>query len=345
MSIYAYWRAHNEEYIEKAGERYMYHAHRLGFKEFIECNDETVMLHVRNGMTAWLGRDDFKSGYREVTETDYESACRHLDSMLFVGIQECFSESVYALARLLLIPTVGDLPNLNSSRCPADCAAPAQESPVDFPLAAVSWAERCNSFDMRLYCYATELHARHAALWKQLPAPDRGRLVGSLRIKRPSLFRNAPVRFGDGETGNGLLAGGWSSPEEGYVWSDGDSSELVFRLHEPVPAGTPLTLQIMPFLVQNHPYLQVLFDINGQPLQTTLFIYNGCSATLLDPGPALLLAVDGHGAVTLNLPLPELASGLTVLRLRYGMAAAPANLGCSLDHRMLGVALFGLAIG
>jgi hypothetical protein len=336
-SLYAYWRAHTSELIESTGQHYMLAAHRLGFADFLRSEDETVMLNLRNGMTALLGRADYGDGYREVTEEDYLNACARLSRMWFVGLHEVYARSLRGLARRLSIPPVEEIAVVNA-------AAGLQEQPgfraaevPDITPSLVEQVKLLNSFDLMLYEFASQLFA----------VQSEGRAAAPVRlpVRRLSLFRDTQVQFGLGDAGNAMLAAGWSHPEEGFVWSDGEASELVLQTRAVLPAGTPLSLRLCPFVRARHPSLFVTITLDGEPLTRVLFALNDSCVSLDGAMPAVLFATGGHDLLTLTLALPELAEGEHVIGFEYSAPASPAEIGESPDDRSLGISLAALAVG
>ena len=333
-SLYVYWRAHKPEVIERTGNHYMLAAHRLAFDEFLNSDDGTVRINIRNGMTALFGRTDYGSGYRDVTEADYQRACACLERMWFVGLHEFFDDSVQVLRGLLALPKLDIIPTLNSAVGLHEQADFRAVETPEIPPALESMAGRLNAFDLRLYEHATRLFA---AQRDRPPAP-----FVPLPIRRPSVFRHARVQFGKGEAGNDLLAAGWSHPEKGFVWSERHSALLLFQTRAPLPPGVILSLELCPFINTRHPSLLVNIALNGQPLLRALFAIND-SRVAVD-GSAVVFATAADRLLTVQARLPELAEGEHALAFEFHVPASPAELGVSTDSRLLGIALSALEI-
>lgn len=117
-----------------------------------------------------------------------------------------------------------------------------------------------------------------------------------------------------------FLSHGWSYPDGGFRWTNGDKAALLFALGEAQPIE--LEVQLAPFLVPGK-----------LPAQTLRVALNGAEVAvlhLIDPA-----------AQTFAIPLPpQLLGAENKLDFLLPNATAPRALGLSLDVRRLGVGVY-----
>lgn len=144
--------------------------------------------------------------------------------------------------------------------------------------------------------------------------PSRGRVFG----------------FGSGQSGTALLVDGWSSPESWGVWTSGRTARLNL---DPSRLGTEcldaplIRLSGRVYNTPKHSAQRVRVVLNGALARDVV-------ATLPD------------GRLEMELPLPQMTSpsGLIELDIETPDAVSPADLGYSMDRRMLGFGLEALKV-
>ncbi len=135
----------------------------------------------------------------------------------------------------------------------------------------------------------------------------------------------AALDFGAGGNGLDALRGGWSHPEEGFVWSSGFSSTLEVPA-PPTPEGVWLELELG--VLTHAPVLtgqMVQVDVNGTQIGAR--------------------RLGGEGVWRLDVPADCCrGAGSLAVALHYPDAASPARLGVSGDQRILAIRLRKLAL-
>jgi len=127
------------------------------------------------------------------------------------------------------------------------------------------------------------------------------------------------ITFGKGGTAEPYQKKGWSGPEEGFTWTDGNSSELLMKIDKP-KSDIIMTAALEPLTVPGKIGKQrVAININGKK--------------------AGEWSVNASGEYKLNIPQDYLkGSGLNIT-FELPDAASPLELGVSKDSRKLGLAI------
>ncbi|KLD75830.1 hypothetical protein FZ025_05565 [Xanthomonas hyacinthi] len=123
------------------------------------------------------------------------------------------------------------------------------------------------------------------------------------------------------------LSEGWSADEPSGVWSLGDDSSLRLRMEEATTEGSRLLLQVNGLWAPKRQSMAIGARVNGGAWQQT-------TLTASAPQPQQI-----------KIALPELPAGAEVqVELHYDHPASPAQLGMSLDNRVLGIYLISLQL-
>lgn len=125
---------------------------------------------------------------------------------------------------------------------------------------------------------------------------------------------------------------GWSLVDEGFgIWSDGERAEINFSIR---PTARPLlfSAQIRPFLSKSHSRLEVSLTANNVPVAEWSFDAK---------------RQDHQDWSWRHVQLPEeaAASGEIQIVLTIRSPASPRELGLSIDHRKLGIAVRKFSLG
>jgi hypothetical protein len=128
------------------------------------------------------------------------------------------------------------------------------------------------------------------------------------------------------------LGEGWSEAEEGFgVWSDGDRAEMKFSIR-PDAGALFFSVQVRPFLTAAHSRLDVSLTANAVPMAEWSFdaMRSGDRGWTWHHTPIPAdLTTDGEIQIVLSIRSP----------------ASPKELGLSIDHRKLGIALRRFSLG
>jgi hypothetical protein len=138
-----------------------------------------------------------------------------------------------------------------------------------------------------------------------------------------SIRPDEKISFGEDVGAERFLAEGWSSLEPAGVWTDGERASLVLRLTDGVPDNAELVLNVAPFVMPEHPVLEVGASVAGRQLAIRVFRHGDVPSLLRVPVPP---GVRGAG-------------GRTVVQLELRDPARPSDLGLGDDTRCLGVQL------
>lgn len=147
--------------------------------------------------------------------------------------------------------------------------------------------------------------------------------------KQPQDMRLSYVPLTDARVALGsqhYLGEGWSDTEVGFgVWSDGGRAELNFTV-KPSATALVLSAQVLPFLVEAHPRVDVSVAANGVLVAEWSFDAN-------EPG-----GLDWSWRHA-SIPQKVMADGEIQLVLHIISPASPRSLNLSNDARQLGLAL------
>lgn len=128
------------------------------------------------------------------------------------------------------------------------------------------------------------------------------------------------------------LGEGWSEAEEDFgVWSDGARAEMKFSIR-PGARALFFSAQVRPFLTAAHSRLDVSLTANAVPVADWSF-----DATRRGD----------RDWTWHHIPIPDelTTSGEIQIVLNFRSPASPKELGLSIDHRELGIALRRFSLG
>jgi hypothetical protein len=136
-------------------------------------------------------------------------------------------------------------------------------------------------------------------------------------------------RVATNQTGAGLsyLLGGWSSPEEWGIWSDGESAQMVLPVSGKVKL---ITVQARALVTPAHPKQDVAVRINGALV--------------------LMTSLATAGDTLIQIPVPKdvqetsAALGLMRVRFEFPNAVQPNHIGLNDDRRKLALGLQAITL-
>lgn len=162
-----------------------------------------------------------------------------------------------------------------------------------------------------------------AASFTKPPAKPQYFIVDPMHLPKPKILPAKQIV--EAASLRPYLSEGWSADEPSGVWSLGNDSQLRLRLQGPTAEGTQLVLQVTGLWTPKRQSMDVASRVNGGSWQTQ-------KLTASAPQPDQI-----------RIKLPKLDAGEEVqVDLRYESPASPAELGMSLDNRMLGIYLMSL---
>lgn len=130
--------------------------------------------------------------------------------------------------------------------------------------------------------------------------------------------------------GSGLayLTGGWSSPEDWGIWSDGPQAKIALPL--PEKHATSISFEAQWLLGPTHPKQHVEVLIGG------------------DLAAKITLTADSPNVFEVRIPdaafEPGLSNGLLTLEFHFPDAASPKDLGLSDDTRKMALGLISITV-
>ncbi len=149
-----------------------------------------------------------------------------------------------------------------------------------------------------------------------------------LGMPRPAYHWGDTIDFRTGGNSGEAIERGWSSPDEGGTWTDGDAASLLLAPASSTSAPVLLTLESQAFTPPQQPFISVGVAVNGVAVAHWLFL----AGEPLRPRTALIPA--GLAARS-----PELRIVLTP-----DHPASPASYGLSRDDRQLGLHVASLRL-
>lgn len=133
------------------------------------------------------------------------------------------------------------------------------------------------------------------------------------------------VRGGTGGSADRYQTQGWSPPEEGFTWTDGDSAALEFSLGD--DRDLVLTMTFRPYLVKGkHDSQEMRVRANGHVIGNDT------------------LSSEGFQEISLAIPGDVLDGETLKIVFEFPDAVSPRELGVSADSRRLGIAMETLRI-
>ncbi|HSH39948.1 MAG TPA: hypothetical protein VK993_14325, partial [Chthoniobacterales bacterium] len=134
------------------------------------------------------------------------------------------------------------------------------------------------------------------------------------------------IDFTAGGSAELLKVSGWSKPETGFTWAEGNSATLAVRVR---PTDSPITMRMKAAGLIKEPEL---------PFQPVEVYVNNDKVADLQVG----------STAEYNVAIPQgftKAGGLLTVSFRIPKAASPKSLGQNEDERVLGIRIFNLEFG
>lgn len=160
--------------------------------------------------------------------------------------------------------------------------------------------------------------------WKRcsqcLSMPDEGRRMSLLALMRPgqALIFNYSAR---------QLTSGWSTPENWGTWSAGLQAQVDVRV---TPEARSIALEVMAFVLPQHPAQRVIVSLNGEQVLTTRLVQLQDNHLEIPITPAIRQRLADNDRLTIELQLPD--------------AISPEQLGINDDSRVMGLGLKRLTV-
>jgi hypothetical protein len=160
--------------------------------------------------------------------------------------------------------------------------------------------------------------------WKRcsqcLSMPDEGRQMSLLALTRPgqALTFNYTTR---------QLASGWSTPESWGTWTAGQQVQIDVRV---TPEARSIVLDVMAFVLPQHPAQRVIVSVNGEQVLTTQLVQLQDNHLDIPITAAIRQHLADTDRLTIELQLPD--------------AISPQQLGLNDDSRVLGLGLKRLTV-
>jgi hypothetical protein len=160
--------------------------------------------------------------------------------------------------------------------------------------------------------------------WKQcsqcLGMPDEGRRMSLLALMSPgqTLIFNYSAR---------QLASGWSAPENWGAWSAGLQAQVDLRV---TPEARSIALEVMAFVLPQHPAQRVIVSLNGEQVLTTRLTQLQDNHLEIPIPAAIREQLVDNDRLTIELQLPD--------------AISPEQMGLNDDSRVMGLGLKRLTV-
>jgi hypothetical protein len=131
--------------------------------------------------------------------------------------------------------------------------------------------------------------------------------------------------FSAGGTGSAYLGRGWSQPEPGFTWSNGDAAEIAMLLPAKLPERFDLVIHATALVEAGHSRQRVQVHVNGHPAAWLSFD---------------MASREGWHRIPVERRWLREADGGPLLHLRFELAEAAqaAAVGRGHDPRRLGIA-------
>jgi len=144
-------------------------------------------------------------------------------------------------------------------------------------------------------------------------------IFGCSKEKIPIYKLGSSITFGKGGTAGQYQKKGWSSPEAGFTWTDGNSSELLMKIDKP-KSDIIMTADLGPLTVPGKLEKQrVAININGKKAGEWV--------------------VNAPGEYKLDIPQDYLKGSELNITFELPDAASPLELSVSEDSRKLGLGI------
>jgi hypothetical protein len=160
--------------------------------------------------------------------------------------------------------------------------------------------------------------------WKRcsqcLSMPDEGRRMSWMALSRPGqvMTFNHTTR---------QLSSGWSTPENWGTWSAGQQAQVDLRV---TPEARSIALEVLAFVLPQHPAQRVIVSLNGEPVLTTRLTQLQDNHLEIPIPAAIREQLVDNDRLTIELQLPD--------------AISPEQLGLNDDSRVMGLGLKRLTV-
>ena len=137
------------------------------------------------------------------------------------------------------------------------------------------------------------------------------------------------ILFGVGGTASQYVSEGWSHPEDGFTWTEGNESSVVIFVDE-IPKEIYFILHGQPLIGSDLKHQTVIISINDKPLSKPIILNEKMTNTMSN----------------LILPIPPeyLMIGANYITIALPNVTSPMDLGINQDPRMLGIAVNTIAL-
>jgi hypothetical protein len=160
--------------------------------------------------------------------------------------------------------------------------------------------------------------------WKRcsqcLSMPDEGRRISWMALSLPGqvMTFNHTTR---------QLSSGWSTPENWGTWSAGQQAQVDLRV---TPEARSIALEVMAFVLPQHPAQRVIVSLNGEQVLTTRLTQLQDNHLEIPIPAAIREQLVHNDRLTIKLQLPD--------------AISPEQLGLNDDSRVMGLGLKRLTV-
>jgi hypothetical protein len=160
--------------------------------------------------------------------------------------------------------------------------------------------------------------------WKRcsqcLSMPDEGRRMSWMALSHPGqvMTFNHTTR---------QLSSGWSPPENWGTWSAGQQAQVDLRV---TPEARSIALEVMAFVLPQHPAQRVIVSLNGEQVLTTRLTQLQDNHLDIPIPAAIREQLVDNDRLTIELQLPD--------------AISPEQLGLNDDSRVMGLGLRRLTV-
>ncbi|WP_322846238.1 DUF6311 domain-containing protein [Pseudomonas sp. B33.4] len=160
--------------------------------------------------------------------------------------------------------------------------------------------------------------------WKRcsqcLSMPDEGRRMSWMALSRPGqvMTFNHTTR---------QLSSGWSTPENWGTWSAGQQAQIDLRV---TPEARSIALEVMAFVLPQHPAQRVIVSLNGEQVLTTRLTQLQDNHLEIPIPAAIREQLVDTDRLTIELQLPD--------------AISPEQMGLNDDSRVMGLGLKRLTV-
>jgi hypothetical protein len=170
------------------------------------------------------------------------------------------------------------------------------------------------------------------------PAPL---VAASLAEHAETMKDGIEYRYGASSPQRRFLGLGWDIVEDEAVWSNAESSDVIFRAASEGPHV--LRLNVSFFLPMIESTVPLTVEVNGHEVFRAVFYH--ADRPVIDATTSGLSLYPGRGNTDVWCGPVEFSAGTpNVVRLRFGSVRSPAELGINGDERTLAVALHAISL-